>query len=158
MEEVNLIRPETMRMEAKLLNEFLQWCSRSIPSRDIVELFDLVPPFLGTALRTYADLMYQNGGALSNLRHLLLAVQRWKPSSRPFLQEAWSMVARWELQVPVVHRTPTPEVLVKAMCSLAWCYGWRSWVGVTTLAFYGPWSWKARRSPEMLQRRFDAIS
>lgn len=124
-----------MRMEAKLLNEFLAWCGGSI-SGDSSELFDMVPSFLGAALRTYADLMYQRGGALSNLRHLLLAVQRWKPSCRPFLQEAWSMVARWELQVPVVHRTPIPQALMKS-CSLAWFYGWRSWVGVTILAFYG---------------------
>ena len=136
LEEVHLIRPETMRMEAKLLNEFLTWCGESI-SGDSSELFDMVPSFLGAALRTYADLMYQRGGALSNLRHLLLAVQRWKPSCRPFLQEGWSMVARWELQVPVVHRTPIPEALMKSMCSLAWFYGWRSWVGVTILAFYG---------------------
>ncbi len=137
LEEVQLVRPETMRMEAKLLNEFLGWCSQKITSCECGALFDVVPSFLGSALRTYADLMYQKGGALSNLRHLLLAVQRWKPACKPYLQEAWNMVARWELQVPVVHRTPIPEALVRAMCSLAWFYGWYSWVGTTILAFYG---------------------
>ena len=137
LEEVQLIRPETMQMEARLLNEFLQWCETTVCSMACSDLFDMVPAFLGSALRTYADLMYQRGGALSNLRHLLLAVQRWKPSSKPYLQEAWGMVARWELQTPVVHRTPIPEALMKAMCSVAWFYGWHAWVGVTLLAFYG---------------------
>ena len=88
LEEVHLIRPETMRMEAKLLQEFLTWCERSITSSSCSDLFDMVPSFLGASLRTYADLMYQRGGALSNLRHLLLAVQRWKPSSRPYYGDA----------------------------------------------------------------------
>lgn len=53
------------------------------------------------------------------------------------MQVAWEIVDRWEMQSPVVHRTPVPEVLVKAMCSLAWFRGWYSWVGITLLAFYG---------------------
>ena len=74
---------------------------------------------------------------LSNYRHLLLAVQRWKPGSRPFLQVGWELVRRWEFQEPVVHRTPVPESVVKALISHAFLLGWFEWVGITLLAFYG---------------------
>ena len=137
LEEVHLVRPATLHLEAKLVRNFLDWCRQSLVSTDPDELFDMVPSFLGLALRNYADLMYQQGGALSNLRHLLLGIQRWKHGARPYLHEAWSMVARWELECPVKHRTPIPEALMRAMCSLAWFYGWHSWVGITLIAFYG---------------------
>lgn len=81
--------------------------------------------------------MFQRGGSLFNLRRLLLAAQRWCPAARPYMQTAWEIVDRWEMQIPVVHRTPVPEVLVKAMCALAWHRGWFTWVGITLLAFYG---------------------
>ena len=47
------------------------------------------------------------------------------------------MVERWEAQNPTVHRNPVPEVVVKAMCALAWHWKWYSWIGVALLAFYG---------------------
>ena len=107
-----------------------------ITSSDCSGLFDLVPAFLGSALRTYADLMHQKGGALSNLRHLLLAVQRWKL--------AGALLARGldnggSMGTPSSSGSshPIPEALVRAMCCLAWFYGWYSWVGATVLAFYG---------------------
>ncbi len=62
-------------------------------------------------IRTYGDLMYQQRGALSNLRHLLLACQRWKPMCKRVMSYAWEIVDRWEHQQPVIHRSPIPEAL-----------------------------------------------
>ncbi len=123
--------------EARLLREFLRWCSLSISTGSVEDLFDRVPMFLPSALRAYGDLMFQRGQALSNLRHLLLAAQRWKPAARPYMQMAWEIVERWEAQTPVRHRTPVPEIIVKALCSLAWCHGWYTWTGATLMAYYG---------------------
>lgn len=130
-------RPQTLALKARLLQEFLRWCAGSITQANISDLFDRVPTFLPHALRAYGDLMFQRGMALSNLRHLILACQRWKVASRPFMAVAWEIVERWEAQVPVNHRTPIPEVVVKAFCSLAWGFKWYSWVGATLLSFYG---------------------
>ena len=96
--------------------------------------------------------MYQSGGAISNLRHLLLAAQRWKPACRPYMSIAWEMVDRWFSLCPVRHRRPIPEVLVKAMCSVAWHLHWYSWTGATLLAFYG-----AGRLGEVLRCRRDDL-
>ena len=138
LEDMPVQRPETLAREAKLLQAFLQWCQDHFTSYAVEDLFELIPQFLAMALRRYGDRMYQTGGALSNLRHLLLAAQRWKPSVRPHMQQAWDMVERWEcLNHPHVHRNPVPEVIVKSMCCLAWHWGWYTWVGATVLSFYG---------------------
>ena len=136
LENQPLQRPQTLAMEARLLQDFVRWTQQHI-SYDIEALFSVVPEFLATCLRCYGDLMFQNGGALSNLRHLLLAAQRWRPAVRPFMGQAWEMVDRWSALVPVNHRLPIPEVLVKAMCVVAWHWGWYAWCGATVMAFYG---------------------
>lgn len=137
LEGMPLLSTGTQALEAKQLAAFIQWCEVELQDADIGLLFDLVPTFLGQALRTYGDIQFQQRGALSNYRHLLLAVQRWKPGSRPFLQVGWELVRRWEFQEPVVHRTPVPESVVKAFIAHAFFLGWYEWVGITLLAFYG---------------------
>lgn len=101
------------------------------------ELFDLSPEVLIFLLKIYGDFLFQNRGALSNYRHLILAVQKWKPLSRPFMQPAWDFVSRWEAQEPVEHRTPIPEALVQALSVSAWAKRWYGWCAATLLAFYG---------------------
>ena len=137
LEEKPGLLPATLQMEARLLRDFLRWCENTIRSRSPSEVFDRVPSFLGTTLRSYGDLSFQCHGSLANFRHLILACQRWKPSCRPYAATAWQLVKTWEIQEPVTHRPPTPESLVSAMCALAWQHHWYEWIGVTLLAFYG---------------------
>ena len=137
LEEVEILSFATRQLEAKQLHCFLAWCGKYISAASLDALFDAVPAFLVQCLRTYGDLMYQNGGALSNLRHLLLACQKWKPMCKPLMSGAWDMVARWEHQHPVSHRPPVPESMVRAMCAVAWQYGWYTWVAATLISFYG---------------------
>ena len=75
---------------------------------------------LPVLLRSYGDIMYQRGGALSNLRPLLLACQRWKPTCRPYMHQCWELVARWEAHQPVQHRTPLGEGPL--------CFGLGAWL------------------------------
>ena len=133
LEDCPLQRPQTLAMEAKLLRMFVEWSNGFFDNNDAEAVFDRLPQFLATALRCYGDLMYQTGGALSNLRHLLLAAQRWKPGVKPYMAQSWEMVDRWEAINPVTHRTPVPEVVVRAICTLAWHWEWYSFVGATVL-------------------------
>eukprot|EP00435_Cladocopium_sp_Y103_P058652 s418_g20.t1 len=137
LEGMPLQTARTLGMEQRLLSEFVKWCNVTLKTATAENVFDKVPSFLPEVLRCYGDLLFQNAGSLSNFRHLILAAQRWKPLARPFMFKAWELVERWEAQTPVVHRSPVPEVLVKAMCALAWQLGWTGWVGATVLAFYG---------------------
>ena len=120
---------------------------------DVGELFDRVPAFAGQCLRCYGDMLFQHGGALSNYRHCILALQRWKPLVRPYMHGPWELVRRWEFQEPLSHRPPLPEGIVKGLVSLAWQLKWYDWCGVTLIAFYG-----AGRLGEILRcRRRDLI-
>lgn len=153
LEEMPGLMDQTIAMEAKLLDKFIVWCASHLTSTTPSAIFDQVPSFLGLCLRRYADKMYQESGSLSNLRHLILACQRWKPLAKPFTGVAWEMVRRWEMQEPVTHRPPVPEGLLRALCALGWMHGWYEWVGVCLLAFYG-----GGRVGEILRcRKFDLI-
>lgn len=135
--DTELLTAQTLALQAKQLCLFQEWCGDSVPVDEQYVLFSAVPLFLAKALVAYADSLFRSGGALSNLRHLILACQRWVPGSRAFMQQPWEMVERWEALAPVKHRTPVPESLVQSLCVLAWQHRWYSWVGATVLAFYG---------------------
>ena len=135
--DVELISFETRQLEARLLSQFLSWAKMHLRNCNVEELFARVPLFLVQSLRCYGDRMYKEGGALSNLRHLLLACQKWSPMCKPLMTSAWELVARWEQVCPVKHRQPVPEALMKAVCVFGWHKKWYSFVGATLLAFYG---------------------
>ena len=137
LEGMPLLMPATLAMEKRLLQEFVNWCLLEIHSIRLDELFAVAPEVLVHLLKTYGDLMFQKGGSLSNLRRLLLAAQRWQPRVRTAMQPAWDLVAKWERHQPVRHRTPTPEAVVRAMCSLGWNFKWYGWCLAVLLAFYG---------------------
>ena len=137
LEDMPLLSGHTQALEAKQLGLFVEWCKRTIRSVPIDELFDKVPSYAGFCLRAYGDILFQHGGALSNFRHCILALQRWKPLCRPHMFGPWELVRRWEVQEPVSHRPPLPEGIVKGLVALAWQFGWFDWCGVTLIAFYG---------------------
>eukprot|EP00438_Fugacium_kawagutii_P032098 Skav202519 [mRNA] locus=scaffold1359:335842:340289:- [translate_table: standard] len=137
LQEVPLISPATLALEARLLQGFVDWCRSSFRTSTCDVVFDRCPEALGYLLKIFGDMMFQNRRGLSNFRHLLLAVQRWKPLSRPFMHQAWDFVNRWENQEPVEHRNPIPETLVRALVVMAWLHGWFAWAAATILAFYG---------------------
>lgn len=69
-------------------------------------------------------------------RQFLAQVQREHPALRLHLAKAWMVVAKWEKIEPTVRRTPVPEALLRAMVSLAWCWGWRHVAAVLAFTFY----------------------
>ena len=153
LEDLPLLSHHTQALEAKQLSLFLEWCGKCIKSVKVDELFDKVPSYAGQCLRCYGDMLFQHGGALSNYRHCILALQRWKPSCRPFMHGPWELVRRWEFQEPVSHRPPLPEGIVKSLIALAWVFKWYDWCGATLIAL---WSWKIRRSSTLLKEGPDS--
>ena len=137
LQDIRLRTPATEALEARQLERFLEWCSQRLRHCEVEMIFSLCPQFLADALVSFGVAEFNQCGALSNFRHLILAVQRWQPGFRPFSASPWDLVAKWELSEPVNHRPPIPEVLVKSMCLLALQFGWRRWAGATMLAFYG---------------------
>ena len=137
LQDMPILSSQTLAMESRLLTMFIAWCGSEIRSMSCEAVFDASPLILVYLVKCYGDLMFQKNGSLSNFRHLLLAIQRWKPSVRTMMQPAWDYVARWELQEPVNHRIPIPESLVRALIVTAWTRKWFAWAAATTIAFYG---------------------
>ncbi len=137
LHDLPILSSQTLAMESRLLSSFIAWCGSEIKSMSCEAIFDAAPLILVYLVKCYGDLMFQRNGSLSNFRHLLLAIQRWKPAVRTIMQPAWDYVARWELQEPVNHRIPVPETLVRAMIVTAWTRKWFAWAAATTIAFYG---------------------
>lgn len=134
---VHLRTPATEALEARQLHTFMEWCRVKLPSVDLSVVFDVAPSFLADVLCIYGVEQFNFGGALSNFRHLVLAVQRWKPMFRIQAGKCWEIVGKWEICEPVSHRPPIPEVVVKSIVCLAWQLRWYRFCGVTLLAFYG---------------------
>ena len=91
-----LLQESSVALEQRLLQAFLFWCHTDFRAVALEELFNKVLEVLALLLRCYGNMMFQTGGALSNLRPLLLAALRWRPSVRPFMQLSWEMVSRWK--------------------------------------------------------------
>ena len=53
------------------------------------------------------------------------------------MRPAWDQVTRWEKVEPTTHRTPLPEPIMLAMCSLSLVWNWDVWAATTLLCFYG---------------------
>ena len=126
----------TLALGSREWELFLKWSSKYLPD-DAVETFLAVPLFLVHALKHYGDLQYQAGSSLSYFRHLLLEAQRRVPNAKQCMSVAWDYATRWQNQEPTIHRQPLPLPILRAMVSIAWMLGWRRWVGVTLLAFFG---------------------
>ena len=78
-----------LALEAKQLRAFCDWCGQRFQDADLQFFFEAAPQFLVEAPATYAAWSFTYGGALSNLRHLLLVCQKWVPASRPLMLSAW---------------------------------------------------------------------
>ncbi|OLP80262.1 hypothetical protein AK812_SmicGene39345 [Symbiodinium microadriaticum] len=145
--DVDLVDRQTTLLRARVWDAFVGWLRERLAERSVVALF-ACPPLLALVLRDYADELYQIGAPLGSYRQLLGYSQRRLPLLRPPLKPAWEMVTRWEEMQPVLHRTPMPEVLLKAMVGIALSLKWHRWAAVTMATFYA-----INRPGELLQTR-----
>ncbi|CAE7255209.1 unnamed protein product [Symbiodinium sp. CCMP2592] len=136
LESRPLLGQQTLGLGEQGWSSFLSW-SRSRLSVDPLDLFSRSAALLAMALRAYGNWLYSSGGSLYSLRHTLLASQRKYLDLRPYSRIVWELVTRWEHVEPPQHRTPVPEPILKAIVSLTWMLGFRSFAGAALLAFYG---------------------
>ena len=135
LDNVELIRPETVAIGQGQWDSFRRWAVDLIGMRGFDNLW-LAPGLMGTTLAGYGRHWYGMGGALSSYRHLIVYVQRTWPSTKGHLQDAWSVVSKWEELEPVEHRRPLPRAMVEAMCSLCLQWGWIRVASVILLTFH----------------------
>ena len=119
----------TIVLRTRVWDAFVGWLRERLSHGAVLGVFGC-PTILSMVLRTYSDELYKTG-------HLWGATgSRWPALGKSFPSCAWEMATSWEELQPVSHRTPCPEVIVKAMVGLALAFGWRRWAGVTLAIFY----------------------
>ena len=133
--DVELVDARTIALRTRVWDAFVGWLRERLSHEAVLGVFSC-PTILAMVLRTYSDELYKAGASLGSYRQLLAHAQKVVPLVRPFLKPAWEMATRWEELQPVSHRTPCPEVIVRAMVGLALAFGWRRWAGVTLAIFY----------------------
>ena len=132
---VALVEPRTAAVREQHWGAFLRYLSSELGA-DGVRSVLAVPALLVSLLCSYAQVMYDAGTPLHYYRQLLAHAQKICPGSRPVMKPAWDFVSRWERLEPLQHRPPMPEILLRAMVSVALSWGWKRWSAITLLCFY----------------------
>ena len=136
LEQVELVRPATLALQARVHRSFLDWLESEV-SADVWSSLVAHPHLQVMFLRSFGNWLYSQGKAMYLFRHLVVFLQQQFPASRHQILPAWELLARWELVLPVSHRPPLPKLVLDAMCTLALAWGWTRWCATTLLAFHG---------------------
>ena len=136
LEEVQLVSARTLAIQDTVLGDFEGFLRRELsgPARKSLCSHAMVYCVL---VRSYGNWLFQNGEPLYKFRHLMAFLQKNRFELRPFLSFGWDLITRWERVVPVVHRVPVPEAIVRALLCLGALRGWVRWCCVLGLAYYG---------------------
>ena len=136
IDDIQLLEPQTVRIRAKLWTAFNAWVDENVGEGALENMVE-APYVLVKTLESYGKAQYAAGAPLHYYRQLLAHTQREVPLCRPYMQEAWAIVSKWELAEPTQHRPPIPEPLAVAMSALALLWGWPKFASTVLLCFYG---------------------
>lgn len=135
LEAFELLEPQTVAMRQRFWLDFTQWIEQQLGSGSLHWCL-AAPIILVKTLEAYGYEQFKAGFPLHYYRQLAAHVQREFPLTRPYINIAWAVVSKWEHFEPVQHRTPMPEPLLRAMCSLALLWRWKRVAAVLLLTFY----------------------
>ena len=135
LEDFDLLEPQTVAMRQKFWLDFTQWIEHQLGAGALHWCLS-APILLVKILESYGYEQFRAGFPLHYYRQLAAHIQKEFPLVRPYISIAWSVVNKWEHFEPVQHRTPIPEPLLRAMCSLALLWKWRRVAAMLLLTFY----------------------
>ena len=136
LEEVPLVEPKTKALQDKVWGGFIGWLNSTLTPGAVRSAMSQ-PCLLVLLAKEYGNELYSAGRSLYVFRHLLVFMQQNFLTIRPFMGVCWSMVTRWELMEPTVHRTPLPYAIFCAMISVAIGWRWFRFAGILGLGFHG---------------------
>ncbi len=136
LEAVPLVEGRTLALQARVWGDFCEWMSSNLSPGARRAAMDQ-PLLLCLFLREYGNHLFATGKSLYVFRHLLVFAQQSRVSIRPFIHSCWTMVSRWELVEPTVHRTPLPFPLFKAMMTVCLAWNWKRFASILGIAFFG---------------------
>ena len=136
LDEVQLVTAQTERLQSQIWLRFEDWVTEGTSAAAAASL--LVEPFvLCWLVAEFGRHLYADGESLYLFRHLILAMLKRSALARQHAHVCWNLVTKWELVEPLRHRSPLPEVLLKAMVAVAILWSWHRVAGILLLAFWG---------------------
>ncbi len=127
-----LVGTQTLALQERIWRDFSSWLASRL-SEEAQEQVFLFAPLGVQVVKSYGVYLFSQGKGLYEFRHLLVLLQQRFPLMRPVMQPAWQLVSKWEEVQPVTHRRPLPEILYKAMFSLAVFWKWTRFAGTLLL-------------------------
>ena len=118
LEQVELVRPATLALQARVHRSYLDWLEAEVSS-EVWRSLVAHPHLQVMFLRSFGNWLYGQGKAMYLFRHLVVFLQQQFPAVRHQIIPAWELLARWELVLPVSHRPPLPKLVLDVVCSLA---------------------------------------
>eukprot|EP00438_Fugacium_kawagutii_P001100 Skav235078 [mRNA] locus=scaffold2106:3814:8424:- [translate_table: standard] len=136
LEEVPLVEAKTKALQDKVWGSFLGWLNSTL-TPGAVHSAMAHPSLLVLLAREYGNFLYSSGRSLYVFRHLLVFLQQNVVTIRPLMGPCWTMVTKWELMEPTVHRVPLPHSIFCAMVSVSLGWNWYRFAGILILGFLG---------------------
>jgi hypothetical protein len=131
-----LVSNQTRHLQERVWKGFQTWVAGQISPEAAAQLF-LCPQVATAILANYGKFLFLGGAPLYEFRHLLVLVQQNFAGMRQHLGPAWRVLTQWEEVQPLTHRKPLPELLFKAMFSIAMCWNWKRFAATLLLAVEG---------------------
>ena len=131
-----LVEQVTVKLQQRVWDSFQVWLGETF-SMEAQEQMFRCPSLVVLVLQRYGVELYSSGRAIYEYRHLLVMAQQRMPLLRPAITAAWQLLTKWENLQPLVHRLPLPEILYKAMVSIASMWGWHRWCATLVLVYEG---------------------
>ena len=136
LNDVKLVEPVTARVQERVWVSFEKWLNQTFRVEAVEQMFRS-PGLVTLVLQKYGRVLYTEGHAIYEFRHLLVLAQQKMPLIKPSISAAWQLLTKWESLQPLVHRLPLPEILYKAMVSVASMWGWRRWCATLVMVYEG---------------------
>ena len=136
LQDVSLVEPRTKALQCKIWEGFLEWLALSL-SRGACRSAMEQPLLLVYLAREYGNFLFSSGKSLFVYRHFLVFLQQNFVTAKPYMSICWSMVAKWEILEPTIHRVPLPWAVFRAMLTVSLGWGWKRFAAILLLAFHG---------------------
>ena len=130
------VEAPTLKREEESLDLLEQWLLRHNVSVEVPALM-AAPLLLDLLLRNFGIYLFETRLPYYRFIYVLTACQRRQPSLRGQLSLSWDLATLWEELEPVVHRTPIPLPLFKALVSTALAWQWNRFAAVVLISFCG---------------------
>ena len=136
LDEIKLVETKTLELQGKIWRWFINWTQESL-SEEAVDSLTRNPMLLSLLVKEFGCFLFKEGKPLYILRHLVVLISKQVFGIKPYLTPCWEVLSKWEELEPVIHRTPLPLAVLRAMIVVALHWNWNRFAGCLAISFFG---------------------